>query len=532
VRNAWIVQPLANEYELTELIGRGPNGTVWRAQQRATGEVLAVKLLDEQLVRDPAVLDRLTRERPILTAFIHPADVRVREMSSHGGDLALVTELVAGSDLRRHLVHLGPFTPALAARIIGSAAEALAAAHDVGVVHCDIKPSNLLLERPSGDVRITDHRVARLIRGYGEGAERFSDPGYAAPEVILGGPPVPATDVYALGLVLYELLAGVPLCAGSDPIDVLSQHLRRRPVVTLDTVPELRQVVQDCLAVDPAIRPPAQEVAVRLRRLVPTLPGDPEVRAWPPGTVAVPNGRPAAIDRPRPATNGTRPSVELSWQPAERPRPATELRPAAPSQGLRGRPAVLIAFAALILLAGAVAAVVVIRPWHGGKQGGGVAEPSVGTSPRLTSTAGVPEPPSAATAATVDGATAFVKYWFDALNYAVSTGNTASVDAASGPDCETCAAASKAIKDAYQNGGALRGGGYTIRQITTDNFFNVAEPDIDIVFDRSPRSTVTATGQQITVLPGTTFATAQLLLERSDNKWRMRSVLSSASPFA
>jgi hypothetical protein len=144
----------------------------------------------------------------------------------------------------------------------------------------------------------------------------------------------------------------------------------------------------------------------------------------------------------------------------------------------------------------------------------------------------VPEPPSAATAATRDGATAFVKYWFDALNYAVSTGNTASVDAASGPDCEACAAASKAIKDAYQNGSALRGGGYTIRQITTDNFFTVSEPKIDVVFDRSPRSTVTATGQQITILPGTTFATAQVLLERSDNKWRMRSLLSSASPFA
>ncbi len=526
------MQPLANEYELTELIGRGPNGTVWRAQQRATGEVLAVKLLSAQLVRDPAVVDRLNRERHVLTAFIHPADVRVRELSSHGGDLALVTELVAGSDLRRHLVHLGPFAPALAARIIGAAADALAAAHDVGVVHCDIKPSNLLLERPSGDVRITDHRLARLIRGYGEGAERFSDPGYAAPEVILGGPPVPATDVYALGLVLYELLAGVPLCAGNDPIDVLSQHLRRRPVVTLDTVPELRQVVQDCLAVDPAIRPPAQEVAVRLRRLVPVLPGDPEVRAWPPGA-PVPNGRPPAIERPRPALDGATEALELSWQPAERPRQATELRPAVPLRGLRGRPAVLVTFAALLLLAGVVAAVVVILPGRGGdQQGGALSGPSAGASPSLASAASVPDPPAVVSSTSVDGATAFVKYWFDTLNYALTTGNTAPVEAVSSPDCETCATVTKAIKDGYQSGGRLRGGEYTIRQITTDNFFTVAEPDVDIVFDRSPRSTVTATGQQVTVLPGTTFATAQILLERSGNKWRIRSLLTSATPFA
>jgi serine/threonine-protein kinase len=525
------LQPLANEYELSELIGRGPNGTVWRAQQRATGEVLAVKLLSPQLVQDPAVVDRLTRERHVLTAFIHPADVRVRELSSRGGDLALVTELVVGSDLRRHLVHLGPFAPALAARIIGAAAEALAAAHDVGVVHCDVKPSNLLLERPSGDVRITDHRLARLIRGYGEGAERFSDPGYAAPEVILGGPPVPATDVYSLGLVLYELLAGVPLCAGSDPIDVLSQHLRRRPVVILDTVPELRQVIQDCLAVDPAVRPPAAEIAARLGRLVPILPGDPEVRAWPPGTPA-PNGRPPAVSQ-RPAADTAREPAELSWRPAERPRPATRLRPATPLGGLHGRSAVLVTAAALLLLAGVVAAVVVILPGRDGNQrGGDLAEPSAGDSPRLASTASVPEPPAAVSSTSVDGATAFVKYWFDALNYAVSTGNTAPVEAVSSPDCETCAAATKAIKNEYQSGGKLRGGEYSIRQITTDNFFTVAEPDIDIVFDRSPRSTVTATGQQITVLPGTAFATAQILLDRSGNKWRMRSLLTSATPFA
>jgi serine/threonine-protein kinase len=84
----------------------------------------------------------------------------------------------------------------------------------------------VLIARPSGDVRITDHRVARLVRGYGEGAGR-SPTRVRAPEVILGGPPVPATDVYGLGLILYEMLTGAPLCFGTDPLDVLSRHLRR-----------------------------------------------------------------------------------------------------------------------------------------------------------------------------------------------------------------------------------------------------------------------------------------------------------------
>src|SRR6478609_10962772 len=112
-----IVQPLANEYELTDLIGRGPNGTVWRAHAYTTGEELAVKVLDDEFAHDPAIVDRFVRERHVLTAFTHPADVRVRELISHSGDLALVTELVDGEDLRWFLVHHGPFTAAMTARI-------------------------------------------------------------------------------------------------------------------------------------------------------------------------------------------------------------------------------------------------------------------------------------------------------------------------------------------------------------------------------------------------------------------------------
>src|SRR5256714_1307389 len=135
---------LADRYELTGLVGRGPTGTVWSAQERGTRERLAVKMLDPSLTADQHIVDRFVRERHVLTAFLHMCYVRVRDIVAFDGVVALVMEYVAGSDLRTHLDRNRPWPQDAAADVALTVAEALAAAHDAGVVHCDLKPSNLL----------------------------------------------------------------------------------------------------------------------------------------------------------------------------------------------------------------------------------------------------------------------------------------------------------------------------------------------------------------------------------------------------
>jgi serine/threonine-protein kinase len=509
---------VAGQYELITVIGRGPTGTVWRAEHRGTREAFAVKLLDAQFAGDPTVVDRFIREQHVLSAFLHPAVVRVRELITDEFDLALAGELIEGPDLRQEMRVAGPVGPETALGIATQCADALAAAHAVGVVHCDLKPANILLG-PGGEVRLTDSRVARLARGHRDGVSRFGDPEYAAPEVILGGPPVTATDVYGLGLVLYETLLGTPLCYGDEPAQVLGQHLRGRPVVPMEVAPALRNVLEATLAVDPQSRPPAAEVAEHLHRL--------------------------AAGRHRPATPAALPPAPRIAEPAPAPAPAPPPPPArdrppsrpARTHGRTGhapqnrwlRP-LLIALACAMV--GALAVVIITSlPAAQGSSGHGAASAPPRGGSTATGGRGVPSLDATATAPNATGAAAFVRYWFATLNYAVDTGKTGPLSAASSPACRGCASVVKAISKGYQNGARLRGGEYTVREATADNFFSMDTPRIGVVYDRSPYSVVGPSGDQLESSPGVTFANCQVLLEQVDGRWRTRE-LSATIPLA
>jgi len=274
---------VGNSYILVCPVGRGATGTVWRGIERTSGEQVAVKLLHEGLLRHPKVVTRFVQERTILMLVRHEHIVRVRDLFSAGGTLGLVMDFVTGGSLRERLRADGPQPAAEAARLLAQVAAALAEAHGLGVVHRDVKPDNILLQAVGGrlDVRLTDFGIARVIDAPALTTSQaiIGTPYYMAPEVINGGAAGPAADVYALGVVLYELLSGRTPYAG-EAIAVLQGHLDDPPGRPDGLPDRIWSVVESCLGKDPARRPTATDLATTLRGLA----------------------RPAALDGPAPPT--------------------------------------------------------------------------------------------------------------------------------------------------------------------------------------------------------------------------------------
>ncbi|MDR7273925.1 serine/threonine-protein kinase [Catenuloplanes atrovinosus] len=260
---------IGGAYALQEEIGGGATGTVWRALESSTGEQVAIKLLRDDLAGEPKIVMRFVQERAILRMLRHPHIVPVRELLTVGPSLGLVMDLIPGGSLRRRLRVAGTLPPAEAAVVLGQTAAALSHAHRRGVVHRDLKPDNILLTRPGAPdptVRLTDFGVARVLHGTRlttTGAV-IGTPSYLAPEVIAGGRPTPAADVYALGVVLFELLLGRPPFAGVTPYAALSGISPVRPP---SVPPEAWHIIESCLAGDPSHRPTAAELIDRFRHL-------------------------------------------------------------------------------------------------------------------------------------------------------------------------------------------------------------------------------------------------------------------------
>jgi serine/threonine protein kinase, bacterial len=253
-------ESLGREYFLHEELGRGAFAVVRRATSRFGGPPLAAKLLRPELAGDRRVRDLFLREEAALRDLEHRGIVSIRDLVVERGQLALLMEFVDGPNLRRHLADRGGRLPAReTAAIAAQAAGALAVAHAHGVVHLDLKPENLLLVRGSDppEVRISDFGVAALLLDADHDV-LGGTPGYTAPELLLGGPPTAAADVYSLGVILVELVTGAlpaPGAAAGLPAP-------------------LAELAEACLADDPRSRPSARSVAARLRAAVTASPAE------------------------------------------------------------------------------------------------------------------------------------------------------------------------------------------------------------------------------------------------------------------
>lgn len=323
---------IGSRYTANQVLGRGSAGTVWLGEG-PEGPV-AIKLLHEELSSDQELVGRFVQERTALLSLDHPRVVGVRDLVVDGNDLALVMDLVRGTDLRTRLDRERRLAPEAAVAIAADIADALAAAHAAGIVHRDVKPENVLLDMqgplgPGGShpALLTDFGVARLVdaprrarsqgtaQGRPQGATQgrspnprsvIGTPDYLAPEIVEGLPPRASVDVYALATVLYELLAGFTPFGGGHPGAILRRHVTET-VAPLPGIPdELWQLLVQCLAKAPASRLRASELADRLREVLPSLAG------YPP------------LDIDEPDESGAEPESRYDEAPTPRRVPAAE----------------------------------------------------------------------------------------------------------------------------------------------------------------------------------------------------------------
>ncbi|MFH8606706.1 serine/threonine-protein kinase [Streptomyces sp. NPDC018029] len=286
-----MTRKIGSRYTAHQILGRGSAGTVWLGEG-PEGPV-AIKLLREDLASDQELVGRFVQERTALLSLDHARVVGVHDLVVDGNDLALVMDLVRGTDLRTRLERERRMAPEAAVAIVADVADGLAAAHAAGIVHRDVKPENVLLDMqgplgPGGahPALLTDFGVAKLIDSprRTRATKIIGTPDYLAPEIVEGLPPRAAVDIYALATVLYELLAGFTPFGGGHPGAILRRHVTET-VVPLPGIPEeLWQLLVQCLAKAPASRLRASELATRLRELLPLVAGMPPLDVDEPDT--------------------------------------------------------------------------------------------------------------------------------------------------------------------------------------------------------------------------------------------------------
>ncbi|HJS74948.1 MAG TPA: serine/threonine-protein kinase, partial [Vicinamibacteria bacterium] len=242
---------LLSRYRIIERIGQGGMGEVYRADDLTLDQPVALKFLPEELSRNARSLQQFKSEVRIARQISHPNLCRVYDIGEADGRQFLSMEYIRGEDLRSLLRRIGRFPSDKAVEVGAQIASGLAAAHDRGVLHRDLKPANVMIDE-RGQARITDFGLAAAVGTVESRDIRSGTPVYMAPEQWAGEEVTERSDIYSLGLILYEIVTGVR--ARSDPKD---EDIIPPSSVVSDVDPRVERIILQCLARDPSRRPPS-----------------------------------------------------------------------------------------------------------------------------------------------------------------------------------------------------------------------------------------------------------------------------------
>ena len=301
---------LGAQYELDRTLGSGGMGSVLLAHDRTLERPVAIKVIHPELAATASFRQRFLQEARTIAKLRHHSIVGVHAAGEAAGVLYFVMEFVPGESLREALTRDGPMSPPDVAAILRDLADALACAHRNGVVHRDIKPENILLDADTGRARLTDFGIARSLAAAGDRMTgtgmAMGTPAYMSPEQAAGERDVDGrSDLYALGLVGYEMLAGAPPFVGKSPASVVMKQITEQPAPLISRVegvpPALAGIIEKALAKDPDDRWADGDA---MARALDAMTAGADVPGLGAGATPAPGGWPGAA--PAGATTGAR----------------------------------------------------------------------------------------------------------------------------------------------------------------------------------------------------------------------------------
>ena len=337
-------------YDIVAELGRGGMGVVYKGYEPALNRYVAIKVLAESLAHDESVKERFLREARSMAALNDPHIIQIYFIGEDAGQTFFVMEFVEGESLGSLLKREGKLAPEQAARVIFQTAQGLATAHDKGVIHRDIKPGNLMIGA-RGQVKIADFGIALVTQDFSKKltstGEFVGTPGYLSPEVCLGKPVDQRSDIFSLGIVLFEMLTGRMPFTDESPLGLMLEVVKAEiPDVrqlNQEVDPELSRILAKMIAKEPADRyQSCQELAAELQRH-PALASGQTLTLKPAVSTAamtlVGAKTPVSGQRPLPATTPTpRPASLPNVTPPPAPAPAAVEASTVPSAA---RPSVL-----------------------------------------------------------------------------------------------------------------------------------------------------------------------------------------------
>ena len=267
---------LAGRYELGEMVGHGGMADVYKAHDKLLTRTVAVKILHEEYKKDAEFIGKFHREAQAAARLVHPNVVNIYDVGEDAGDHFIVMEYVPGSTLKERIKEVGSLPTKEALKIAAEIAGALTMAHKNNLVHCDVKPHNILL-MSDGHAKIADFGIARAVTEstMTYGGNVIGSVHYFSPEQAKGTLITPKSDVYSLGIVLYEMLTGKLPFTGENPVSIAMKHLQEEAPamrsITPDIPPIAEAVTMSAMNKDPERRPTAEEFCLDIKKALASL---------------------------------------------------------------------------------------------------------------------------------------------------------------------------------------------------------------------------------------------------------------------